>query len=442
MTNPQTQALIDKLQMLGKRVELYHGTVLSLSNKPDNEGYSELTIYIMEDGVNLTLVKIPSLDNLIQPNTKLIITGTGKPKTLTIGLEGRELNRNYLIVKKITKIIMNVDTYNMSNMQYMFFRLSSLREIEFKRIDTHAVKDMGGMFWGCEQLERLDLSKFDTTSLQDMSHMFCECISLKELNLSSFNTPQLRYLTSTFKDCREILSLDLSSFNAGKCLLSMKSTFFNCRELRQVNLGSFDLNNVESFVDCFYNCYSISKIEMPPSKNMELNNATTLEGMFKNCLHLSGVDMSPVIGSKVTSIDSLFEGCANLKAVLLSRFQPSELKNISFAFENCSELVYLDIRRLSLINIDSCAQFLRTKQNLVLILARVQKPKLMIALESKIDYMNETFIDQTSTLLLKSKHLIKNKNLLDLEDEWSRQAGMANLIFCRGIKILHPVSYK
>ena len=52
--------------------------------------------------------------------------------------------------------------------------------------------------------------------LTDMSYMFYNCSSLKELNLSSFNTNQVTNMYGMFSNCSSLKVLDLLSFNTNQ----------------------------------------------------------------------------------------------------------------------------------------------------------------------------------------------------------------------------------
>ena len=47
---------------------------------------------------------------------------------------------------------------------------------------------MSNMFYKCSTLTELNLSNFNIAIVTDMSYMFTECSSLKKLNLSHFDT--------------------------------------------------------------------------------------------------------------------------------------------------------------------------------------------------------------------------------------------------------------
>ena len=64
-----------------------------------------------------------------------------------------------------------LNTENVTNMSYMFWRCSTLTTLDVSKFDTKNVTNMISMFSGC-RLTTLDLSSFDTKNVTDMSWMF------------------------------------------------------------------------------------------------------------------------------------------------------------------------------------------------------------------------------------------------------------------------------
>lgn len=436
MTESSIQSLANKLKLLGNRVGIHNNLILFTSDKEDSEGYNTVTLYIVSDDEIVKLIEIPFLDKFIKTNTKLIVTGKGKPRQLILGLDGDGL-LGCMYINQITKVVLDIDTSNISNMSCMFHSLEELKEIEFKRIDTHSVEDMSGMFWECKQLKHLELNKFDTTNLRDMSWMFYNCLRLSKLDISSFKSTKLTHLTSTFQLCKKLVSIDLSGLG-GSSILSMDSTFMNCEELQQIDISNFDLNTVENFNNCFNKCCSLLKIIMPPKERMKFSKVTSLKGMFKYCSSLEGIDLSPMIGENVESMQSMFEGCTKLKAVILRNFRPTKSIDILFSFGSCIEISYLDIRNLLFDKADiGYLNFIDTRGDLTLILHNTKRPNHHR--ENKVEYNNEIYSDQTDILLADGVRM-KSKNLQDIRSEWGRQAKIVGCTQCNNITILHPVN--
>ena len=62
-----------------------------------------------------------------------------------------------------------------------------------------------------------------------MSNMFYRCSSLKEINLSNFNTNNVIYMDGMFFKCSSLKELDLSNFNTNN-VINMEGMFYECSE--------------------------------------------------------------------------------------------------------------------------------------------------------------------------------------------------------------------
>ena len=105
-----------------------------------------------------------------------------------------------------------LNTENVTNMSYMFWRCSTLTTLDVSNFDTQNVTDMRGMFNGCSALTTLDVSNFDTQNVTDMRGMFSDCSALTTLDVSKFDTKNVTNMISMFSGCR-LTTLDLSSFD-------------------------------------------------------------------------------------------------------------------------------------------------------------------------------------------------------------------------------------
>ena len=102
---------------------------------------------------------------------------------------------------------------NITEMDGMFYRCYSLKELDLSNFNTDNVTTMQWMFRECPLLKKLNLSKFNTNNVTNMESMFYQCSSLKELNLSTFNTNNVTNMDSMFFKCSSLISLNLSNFN-------------------------------------------------------------------------------------------------------------------------------------------------------------------------------------------------------------------------------------
>ena len=99
----------------------------------------------------------------------------------------------YKFNKEGDYIIYLISYNDLTNMSYMFYNCSSLKELNLSSFNTNQVTNMSYMFDNCSSLKQLDLSSFNTNQVNDMRRMFNNCSSLIELNISSFNTNKVLY---------------------------------------------------------------------------------------------------------------------------------------------------------------------------------------------------------------------------------------------------------
>ena len=69
------------------------------------------------------------------------------------------------------------------------------------QLDTSNVTTMNYMFYGCSSLTSLDLSNFNTSNVTDMNFMFYGCTSLTSLNLSNCDMSKVTSVSGTFNGC-------------------------------------------------------------------------------------------------------------------------------------------------------------------------------------------------------------------------------------------------
>lgn len=140
---------------------------------------------------------------------------------------------------KLTTInnIQNLKTDNVEDMQMMFWRCSSLTNIDLSNFNTENVTNMRSMFEGCTMLESIDVSGFNTGKVTDMHAMFYQCSSLKYIFASSFNTENVTNMQSMFGECTNMVLLDLSSFKTDK-VTNMIGMFYESPDLTTIYVGS------------------------------------------------------------------------------------------------------------------------------------------------------------------------------------------------------------
>jgi len=197
--------------------------------------------------------------------------------------------------------------------QNMFFGTGSYKLIKLETIEglenlnTSEVTDMNYMFGYCYALKELDLSTFDTRKVTNIRALFYECNALEQLNISSFRTPNVTNMQSVFYNCKALESLDLSGFNT-RNVTTMYCTFAGCSKLEQVDLSSFNTANVTNIAYMFVNCVALKELNL---NNFNIDKVTTSQSMFNGCTVLKTIYCNDIWPKPSTSTD-MFKGCKAL----------------------------------------------------------------------------------------------------------------------------------
>lgn len=130
----------------------------------------------------------------------------------------------------------NLDTSQVTDMSFMFFKSSSLEHLDVSTFNTSNVVKMAGMFSYLYRLPELDVSNFVTTNVTEMNSMFAYLESLSSLDVSNFDTTNVTNMNYMFY-YSGISSLDLSSFDTSKSSGAYGSMLIGTSNLKQLTLG-------------------------------------------------------------------------------------------------------------------------------------------------------------------------------------------------------------
>ena len=249
-----------------------------------------------------------------------------------------ELFYGYIALQTIEGLD-KLNTYSVTDMDYMFYDCRSLSSLDLSNFNTKKVTDMSRMFLGCRSLSSLDLSNFNTDSVTDMSSMFRVCSSLSSLDLSNFNTKYVTSMSYMFSDCSSLSSLDLSNFNTEK-VTDMSYMFSDCSSLSSLDLSNFNTDSVTTMRKMFGGCSSLSSLDL---SNFNTDSVTSMSNMFYGCSSLSSLDLSDFNTDSVTTMSSMFRGCSSLSSLDLSNFNTENVTSMYGMFSGCSSLSSLDL---------------------------------------------------------------------------------------------------
>lgn len=192
----------------------------------------------------------------------------------------------------------NLNTSDVTSMDYMFYKCGQLRALDLSAFNTEKVKNMADMFGYCKNLETLNLSSFKTNDLTNMSRMFYECNKIVQLDLSGFNTSGVKALDQVFKNCYALESLDLSSFNT-KLVTEMSSLFDNCQSLKTIYVSdNFSTYRVKYSTNMFSYCNNLKgATAFADIQEKEKKRANYTDGYFTKKVGMNGPDIIGATGS-------------------------------------------------------------------------------------------------------------------------------------------------
>ena len=293
----------------------------------------------------------------------------------------------------------NAETvYMCSNLNRMFYKCSSLTDLDLSDFDTSKATTMSEMFVGCSQLTTINMSMFDTSSVISMYQMFASCQSLYDVDLSSFDTSNVTNMSYMFSGCYALETIDVSGFDLSKVttlqgmfyyckgllnfewsdtiapvLTTMANMFLHCDSLQSIDLHGFDVSHVKDMGSLVEYCGSLVEINMSGWDTSSLENTlymfvgcdglisldlsgwntdhlTTIArtgysvgGMFENCSHIEEINLSGWNLSNVTCLSHLFGGCSSLVSINMSGWDTSNVTSMDGVFKGCSSLSNLDL---------------------------------------------------------------------------------------------------
>ena len=137
---------------------------------------------------------------------------TGDSNTISISGTNYTAQKDKVNIDGVEYYQLKLDK-DLNNNFHDFSNNNIFTNLIFKDVDTSNVTDMNYMFYSCMALTSLDVSGFDTSNVTNMSSMFNYCSSLTSLDVSKFNTSNVTNLVAMFQNCSALTSLDLSGWN-------------------------------------------------------------------------------------------------------------------------------------------------------------------------------------------------------------------------------------
>ncbi|ENZ7248260.1 immunoglobulin-like domain-containing protein [Enterococcus hirae] len=159
---------------------------------------------------------------------------------------------SYSYLTNVTEIegLSQLDTSNVTNMEYMFHGMRSVTSLDVSGFDTSNVTNMDAMFYSMSNVTSLDVSGFDTSKVTEMAFMFDSMSRLTSLDLNSFDTSKVTVMDSMFFGMQSLTSLDISGFDTSN-VAYMGDMFRRMSSLTSLDLSNFDTHKVTDMRDMF-----------------------------------------------------------------------------------------------------------------------------------------------------------------------------------------------
>ena len=226
-------------------------------------------------------------------------------------------------------------TYTPTSLYRFFYNLTKLKTITgLEYLNTWNVTDMGYMFYGCSALTSLDVTHFNTAKVTNMSYMFASCVALTSLDVTKFKTANVTNMSGMFFSCKTLTSLDVSKFNTVN-VTNMSSMFSMCK-LTSLDVTNFNTEKVTNMGAMFFKCSQLTSLDVT---NFNTEKVTIMRGMFSGCVLLTSLDVTKFNTEKVTNMNRMFSGCKALTTIYASdKFVTGQVTDGSNMFSICTNL--------------------------------------------------------------------------------------------------------
>ncbi|EOB2766072.1 BspA family leucine-rich repeat surface protein, partial [Enterococcus hirae] len=208
-------------------------------------------------------------------NTGVLTIGAGELS----GYKESPWNSKKVDAKAIKKIVLSgkVVAPEDSRRLFSYSYLINVTEIEgLSQLDTSNVTNMEYMFHGMRSVTSLDVSGFDTSNVTNMDAMFYSMSNVTSLDVSGFDTSKVTEMAFMFDSMSRLTSLDLNSFDTSKVTV-MDSMFFGMQSLTSLDISGFDTSNVAYMGDMFRRMSSLTSLDL---SNFDTSKVTDMGGMF------------------------------------------------------------------------------------------------------------------------------------------------------------------
>lgn len=235
-------------------------------------------------------------------------------------------------------------TSTATNISFMFYRCTGLREVDAVNFDTRNVTNMNGVFWHCDNIESIVFGDgWNTSNVTNFAEMFRYCYSLKSVDASVLDTANGVYMNGIFADCRNLESITFGSGWDFSSAINTTRMFYYCKSLKSLDLSQFTTTGNVMWMDyMFAYCESLTELDVSP---LNTSGANTLDHMFYNMSSIKYLDCSMFDTARVSNFSYMFGNCFALENVNVKgpKFITTNASNMSYMFRACQNLKSLDL---------------------------------------------------------------------------------------------------
>ena len=209
-------------------------------------------------------------------------------------------------------------------MQYPFSGCTELESIAIKSLDFSTNVSLEGLFQNSSKLKNIDLN-IDFSKVTDISFMFYGCTGLKEIDVSNWDVSNVTNFDH-FAAHAKLKRKGIENWNTASAI-NMNAMFHNCAE-EELDLSKFDVSNVKYFCQMFENSPNLKRIK--GLEKWDTSSGVGFDEMFGRCRKLEEVDLSSFDTSKAkngekasenghttNTFSNIFQECNNLKKITL-----------------------------------------------------------------------------------------------------------------------------
>ena len=308
----------------------------------------------------------------------------------------------------------NLDGKKVENVQYMFFDLPSLKEVDFSNFDVGQTESLSEMFVSLDELKVLKLNNWKNSNVTSTRNMFLSSPLLEKIELKGFNTSKVKEMAGMFQDLTSLKSLDLTSFNT-KNVESMAAMFYDTNSLTTLNLpdGFIGSKNID-VSSMFKGTKKLKKLNL---SNTNSSNVLYMDSMFQEAESIVSLNLSSFNTSKVINMSSMFQDMTALTDLNISNFETSNVEEFVDMFNNVSKIKNLDLSHFNTIKAQNMNSMLNNMDSLLKL--NISNFNTRNSLPYVYDFLSSKSLKEISL----GKYSLINLNLLknthpDFNDKW------------------------